>query len=106
MLRHVRVNSGAGDRALTRDEVVAKFMASASLAVPGGQAERIRDAVLDLENWLRGGSGHSTQGRDVRGLSGHEFVPCIFLYTIHCEQPGNLLEKPPARKATAWRCRS
>jgi 2-methylcitrate dehydratase PrpD len=50
VFRHVRVNSGAGDRALSRDEVVAKFMASASLAVDHGQAERIRDVVLDLEN--------------------------------------------------------
>jgi 2-methylcitrate dehydratase PrpD len=50
MFRHVRVNSGAGDRALSRDEVVAKFAASASLAIDASQAERIRDVVLDLEN--------------------------------------------------------
>jgi 2-methylcitrate dehydratase PrpD len=50
VFRHVRVNSGAGERALTQDEVVAKFMASASLAVDRGQAGRIRDVVLDLEN--------------------------------------------------------
>jgi len=50
LFRHVRVNSGAGERALSREEVEAKFMASASLAVAGEQAERIRDSVLDLEN--------------------------------------------------------
>ena len=50
VFRHVRVNSGAGERALSPDEVVAKFMASASLAVERDQAERIRDVVLDLEN--------------------------------------------------------
>ena len=50
VFRHVRVNSGAGDRALSQDEVVAKFMASASLAVDLGHAERIRDVVLHLEN--------------------------------------------------------
>lgn len=48
--RHVRVNSGAGERAMTPDAVAAKFMASASLAIPDAQAERIRDAVLALED--------------------------------------------------------
>jgi hypothetical protein len=47
--RHVRVNSGAGERAMETEAVVAKFLASASLAVPAAQAERIRDLVLDLE---------------------------------------------------------
>lgn len=47
--RHVRVNSGAGERAMDVGEVSAKFMASASLAIPIRQAERIRDAVLMLE---------------------------------------------------------
>jgi 2-methylcitrate dehydratase PrpD len=48
--RHVRVNSGAGERAMTPDAVAAKFMASASLAIGDAQAHAIRDAVLDLEN--------------------------------------------------------
>ena len=48
--RHVRVNSGAGERAMTREAVTAKFMASASLAIPGERAAEIRDAVLDIEN--------------------------------------------------------
>jgi len=47
--RHVRVNSGAGERALSVDAVTAKFMASASLAIPAAQAERIKDAVFSLE---------------------------------------------------------
>lgn len=48
--RHVRVNSGAGERAMSAQAVCDKFMASASLAIPAEQAARIRDAVLDLEN--------------------------------------------------------
>ena len=47
--RHVRVNSGAGARAMGADQVRAKFMASASLAIDAGKAEQIADAVLDLE---------------------------------------------------------
>ncbi len=47
--RHVPINSGAGERALTPEQVAAKFMASASLAVSDGQAQRIRDAVMRLE---------------------------------------------------------
>jgi len=48
--RHVRVNSGAGERAMDRDSVSAKFLASASLAIDSGQATQICAAVLDLEN--------------------------------------------------------
>jgi 2-methylcitrate dehydratase PrpD len=48
--RHVRVNSGAGERAMTAQAVAEKFLASASLAIPANQAEEIRGAVLDLEN--------------------------------------------------------
>jgi 2-methylcitrate dehydratase PrpD len=48
--RHVRVNSGAGERAMETAAVAAKFLASASLAIPRPQAERIRDAVLALED--------------------------------------------------------
>ncbi|HEX4378065.1 MAG TPA: MmgE/PrpD family protein [Steroidobacteraceae bacterium] len=47
--RHVRVNSGAGERAMEPDAVAAKFMASATMAIPAPQAERVRDAVMDLE---------------------------------------------------------
>lgn len=48
--RHVRVNSGAGERTMSEEAVIDKFMASASLAITTGQAERVRDAVLALEN--------------------------------------------------------
>ncbi len=48
--RHVRINSGAGERAMEPDAVVAKFMASATLSIPAPQAERVRDAVMDLEH--------------------------------------------------------
>ena len=47
--RHVRVNSGAGERAMSAQAVAAKFMSSASLAIPEDRAARIRDAVLRLE---------------------------------------------------------
>jgi 2-methylcitrate dehydratase PrpD len=47
--RHVRVNSGAGERAMTADAVAAKFMSAAAMTVPTSQAERIREAVLALE---------------------------------------------------------
>lgn len=47
---HIRVNSGAGERAMTPEAVADKFLASASLAIPAAQAERIRDAVLSLED--------------------------------------------------------
>jgi 2-methylcitrate dehydratase PrpD len=50
LTRHVRVNSGAGERAMETDAVAAKFLASASLAIPPAQAERIRDVVLALED--------------------------------------------------------
>jgi 2-methylcitrate dehydratase PrpD len=48
--RHVRINSGAGERAMTTEAVCAKFMASATMTIGAAQAERIRDAVLSLED--------------------------------------------------------
>lgn len=50
LTRHVRVNSGAGERAMSAEAVAEKFMASASLAIATPQAEHIRDAVLALED--------------------------------------------------------
>lgn len=47
--RHVRVNSGAGERAMEASAVIEKFMASATMTVARDQAEEIRDAVLGLE---------------------------------------------------------
>ena len=47
--RHVRVNSGAGERAMDPQAVADKFVASASLAIGDDQALAIRDAVLNLE---------------------------------------------------------
>jgi len=50
--RHIHydaVNRGAGDRALTRTEVEAKFLANAKLAVSPVRACEIRDAVYGLE---------------------------------------------------------
>ena len=50
LFRHVRVNSGAGERALGLDGVTKKFLASASLAVGEDQAREICDVVLEIEN--------------------------------------------------------
>ncbi len=47
---HVRVNRGAGDRAMSVEEITEKFMASATLTVSTGKAEAIRDAVLSLDD--------------------------------------------------------
>jgi len=47
--RHVRINSGAGERALNEQAVPGKF-ASATLSIPLAQAEHVRDTVLGLEN--------------------------------------------------------
>jgi hypothetical protein len=46
---HVRINSGAGERAMSVAAVVAKFMALATMALPASEAERICEAVLALE---------------------------------------------------------
>ena len=50
VLTHVeKINRGAGDRALTGEEIAAKFMENAELAVSRGRAEAMRDVVLDFE---------------------------------------------------------
>ena len=46
-----KINRGAGERALTGDEIAAKFMENAELAISRPRAERIRDAVLDIEKF-------------------------------------------------------
>ena len=50
LFRHVRINTGAGERALTEAGVCRKFFACAEMTLPRGQAEQIRDAVLQLES--------------------------------------------------------
>ena len=44
-----KVNRGAGDRALTAEDITDKFMDNAGLVLSRGKAERIRDFVLELE---------------------------------------------------------
>ena len=44
-----KINRGAGDRALTGDEIAAKFMENAKLVMSRSRAERIRDCVLALD---------------------------------------------------------
>ena len=49
LFKHIRINSGAGERALDVEDVSQKFMASALMTVSRAQAEKIRDTVLNLE---------------------------------------------------------
>ena len=44
------VNRGSGDRALSADDIIGKFMENAEMAVSRDQAERIRDSVLDCDH--------------------------------------------------------
>ena len=44
-----KINRGAGERALTAEEITEKFIDNAELVLPREKAERIRDLVLDLE---------------------------------------------------------
>ncbi|MBX3661217.1 MAG: MmgE/PrpD family protein [Burkholderiales bacterium] len=44
-----KINRGAGERALTADEIADKFFDNATLVISRPQAERIRDAVLDMD---------------------------------------------------------
>jgi 2-methylcitrate dehydratase PrpD len=47
---HVRVNSGAGERALDGAAIAAKFTENAALAISRDRAAAVRDQVLSLEN--------------------------------------------------------
>jgi 2-methylcitrate dehydratase PrpD len=44
-----KINRGAGDRALSADDITAKFMDNAQLVLTRSKAERIRDLVLELD---------------------------------------------------------
>lgn len=46
---HEAVNRGAGERALTAEEINAKYFGNAQLAMPGRRVHEIRDAVLTLD---------------------------------------------------------
>lgn len=46
-----KINRGAGDRALTADEIITKFMDNAVFALPRERAGRIRDFVLELDRY-------------------------------------------------------
>jgi 2-methylcitrate dehydratase PrpD len=48
-IHHEPVNRGSGDRALSEDEISAKFFENAELVVSHSRANRIRDYVLDLD---------------------------------------------------------
>jgi 2-methylcitrate dehydratase PrpD len=47
--RYVRVNSGAGEKAMTPQAVSQKFMASAAMSISEAQARRVEEAVMNLE---------------------------------------------------------
>ncbi|WIM12861.1 MmgE/PrpD family protein [Enhydrobacter sp.] len=47
--RHVRVNSGAGERTLTVDEAAGKFAAAAGMVLSADHASRARDAILAID---------------------------------------------------------
>jgi 2-methylcitrate dehydratase PrpD len=44
-----KINRGAGERALSAEDIATKFIDNAELVMPRAKAERIRDFVLDLE---------------------------------------------------------
>jgi hypothetical protein len=44
-----KINRGAGERALTAEDITEKFFDNATLVISKPQAERIRDAVLDMD---------------------------------------------------------
>jgi len=48
---HEPINRGAGDRALTADEIDAKYRDNARLAVAESRVEEIRDIVLNMESF-------------------------------------------------------
>jgi 2-methylcitrate dehydratase PrpD len=48
-LHHERVNRGAGERALTGEEISAKYIDNATMVMSQDKAEMIRDAVLGLD---------------------------------------------------------
>ena len=58
------MNRGAGERALTADEIAAKFMENAELALSRERAERIRDFVLSLESHSARELGRCSRGND------------------------------------------
>lgn len=47
------INRGAADRPLSGDEIIAKYMDNATLAVSASRAEKIRDAMLNVENFAK-----------------------------------------------------
>jgi 2-methylcitrate dehydratase PrpD len=51
LTHHEPVNRGAGDRALTSDEIADKFLANARMCMSPAQARRVRDVVVDVERF-------------------------------------------------------
>ena len=48
-VHHERINRGAGERALSGDEIVAKFTDNALMAASAEKAEAVKELVLGLD---------------------------------------------------------
>lgn len=60
--RHVRVNSGAGERALDTDGVSKKFRATAGMMAAPEKMEQIRDVILSLDTRTARDLGQALKG--------------------------------------------
>ena len=47
---HEPINRGTGERALTGDEISAKYRDNAAMALPARRIEQVRDAILGVES--------------------------------------------------------
>lgn len=60
--RHVRVNSGAGERALDLDGVTKKYRGTAGMSFDADKAERVRQIILGLEEHSAADLGTALRG--------------------------------------------
>jgi len=51
LARHEPINRGAGERRLTREEIVWKFMENAEFTLPRKRADEVLDVLLHLERF-------------------------------------------------------
>ena len=58
-----KINRGAGERALTGEEIGTKFLENAELAISRRAAEAIRDIVLHVERHDARELGHALAGQ-------------------------------------------
>lgn len=60
--RHVRVNSGAGERALDLDGVTKKYRGTAGMSFDADKAERVRQIILSLDKHSAADLGSALRG--------------------------------------------